>query len=305
MPAALVHFTFVKENTDPKDKYFMETALGGQGPDIFFFYGYSFSKRENKQEVSDFGTLLHHSDISEIYAKLAMYAQKSEQKEMLLAYLRGVLMHYILDRNLHPYIFYRSGIEVGDSKEEKQRFLVAHQYFESGFDYLYSKRHKTRQNPKKCVKIKESSLREISKMWFVVADEMNYDAIRQNTFELAYEDFRFANGFLYSPLKIKKLFFHWFKKNTSVDALSYPFTCKQAIKEDYLNENREVWKDCVTGETRTSKVDELVEKATKELKIIPILLKHPNPAAMKMFMDDIDHDGFKIGAEKKYFKSTN
>ena len=70
MPASLVHFTFIKENVNNKDKYFMETALGGQGPDVFFFYGYSFSKRENLKQVRNFGTYLHHTDISEIYLKV-------------------------------------------------------------------------------------------------------------------------------------------------------------------------------------------------------------------------------------------
>lgn len=305
MPAALTHYTFVKENVDNKSPYFMETCLGGQGPDIFFFYAYSFSKRENVKEVRDFGTLLHHSDFSEIYMNLIKYAKQSEQKEMLFAYLTGLFMHYVLDRNLHPYIFYRSGFVHDGSEKEKSRFMVAHQYFESGFDYLYSKRHKTLQNPKKCVKIPVSSLREISKMWSVAADLMNYDFIKQNTFELAYEDFRFANGFLYSPLKIKKFFFHLFKKNTSVDALSMPFTCKKAIKEDYLNENNSVWLDCVSGKKQNQSIDEMVQHACKYLPLIPKLLNANDPFVIKIFEDNFDHDGFKIGEEKKFFKTTN
>ena len=70
MPASLVHYTFIKENVNNEDKYYLETRLGGQGPDVFFFYGYSFSKRENRKQVNNFGTYLHHIDISHAYTKL-------------------------------------------------------------------------------------------------------------------------------------------------------------------------------------------------------------------------------------------
>ena len=301
MPASLVHFTFVKENVNNKDKYFMETALGGQGPDVFFFYGYSFSKRENKKVVRDFGTYLHHVDISEIYLKLIEYANKSQDKEILLAYVRGLLMHYILDRNVHPYIFYRSGFVGDGSAKDKSLNMLSHSYFESGLDNLYSKLHKTLQNPKNCVKIPNPSLVAIARMWYNLAKEINYEGIEPDTFMDCYDGMRFAMGFLNSPLKIKKFFFHLFKRNTLIDALSFPFTNKKAIKEDYLNTKKSEWKDCVTGESRHESVDELVANAVKETYQIDRLLNEPSIEKMKTFIHQIDHDGFKVNAEKKYF----
>ena len=301
MPASLVHFTFIKENIDNKDPYFKETALGGQGPDVFFFYGYSFSKRENVKLVRDFGTYLHHVDISEAYAKLIEYALKSEHKEMLLAYIRGVFMHYILDRNLHPYIFYRSGYVTDGTKEDAHRFMVAHQYFESGLDNLYSKLHKTLQNPQKCVKIPNPSLVEISKMWYYLSKEINYEGIKEDTFVDCYSDMYFAFGFLNSPLKIKKFFFHIFKRNTSIDALAFPFTTKQAVKEDFLNIQKNEWKDCVSGESRFESLDELVTTAQKECEKINVFFEKPKLSSIKSFVNNIDHDGFKVNSEKKYF----
>ena len=301
MPASLVHYTFIKENIDNKDKYFMETALGGQGPDVFFFYGYSFSIRENKKLVNNFGTYLHHIDISEAYSKMIEYANQSNDKELLLAYIRGVLMHYILDRNLHPYIFYRSGFEMKDEEKEYYRFLVQHQYFESGLDNLYSKLHKTRQNPKKCVKIPTQSLVAITRMYYWLAKELNYEGIEPDTFIDSYEDMRFALSFLYSPLKIKKLFFRLFKKNTVVDSLSLPLTTKQAKREDFLNFKKMEWKDCITGESRYESLDELVAKSKEETKQIDDLFANPSLKKMKAFVNEIDHDGFKINSKKKYF----
>ena len=301
MPASLVHFAFIKENIDNKDKYFMETALGGQGPDVFFFYGYSLSKRENKHPIRYFGTYLHHIDIAEVYFKLIDYANKSQDKEVLLAYIRGLLMHYILDRNVHPYIFYRSGFVSSGSKEDEFNNLLSHAYFESGLDKIYSTRHKTLQNPKKCVKIPNSSLVAITRMWYWIAKEMKYEGIEPDTFIDCYEDMRFALGALSSPLKIKKFFFHLIKRNTLVDALSFPFTNKKAIKEDYLNTSKREWKNCVTGDSRNESVDELVANAVAETREIDTLLNEPSSKKMKTFIHEIDHDGFKVGATKKYF----
>ena len=83
MPAILLHYTFVKENTN-NDKYFSLTALGGQGPDPFFFYGYDKKKeREHKKEIRHFGSYLHHIDIADAYNHMMEYASKSENKELL------------------------------------------------------------------------------------------------------------------------------------------------------------------------------------------------------------------------------
>ena len=283
----------------------METALGGQGPDVFFYCGYSFSKRENTKLVRDFGTYLHHIDISEIYFKLVDYTNKSKDKEILLPYVRGLLMHYVLDRNVHPYIFYRSGFVGDGSKKDEFNNLLSHAYFESGLDNLYSKLHKTLQNPKKCVKIPNSSLVAITRMWYWLSKEINYEGIAPDSFIDCYEDMRFAMGFLSSPLKIKKLFFHLFKRNTLIDALSFPFTNKKAIREDYLNTSKKEWKNCVTGESRRESVDELVANAVKETLEIDDLLNKPSLANMKKFIHGIDHDGFEVGANKKYFDKVS
>lgn len=303
MPASLVHYTFIKENVNNEDKYYLETRLGGQGPDVFFFYGYSFSKRENRKQVNNFGTYLHHIDISHAYTKLIEYANASEHKELLLAYIRGLFMHYVLDRNLHPYIFYRSGFVHDGTDKDIYRFYVQHQYFESGLDNLYSKLHKTLQNPRKCVKTPNSSLPIISKMFSWLAKELNYEGIEEDTFVDCYSDMCFAMNFLNSPLKIKKFFFHLFKKNTYIDSLSFPFNCKQAIKEDFLNTKKSMWKDCVTGKERRESLDELVLLSEKECERIDEFLSKPNEKEIKAFVNEIDHDGFKIGAEKKYFNN--
>ena len=83
--------------------------------------------------------------------------------------------------------------------------------------------------------------------------------------------------------------------------MSFPFTNKKAIKEDYLNTKKSEWKDCVTGESRHESVDELVANAVKETYQIDSLLNEPSIEKMKTFIHQIDHDGFKVNAEKKYF----
>ena len=47
MPAIATHYIFVNDLISKDDKYHDLISLAGQGPDPFFFYGFSFSKRHN------------------------------------------------------------------------------------------------------------------------------------------------------------------------------------------------------------------------------------------------------------------
>ena len=141
MPAFYTHYTFVEKNTEQKDKYARIRALGGQGPDVFFFYGYSLGKRENKSKIRDFGTYLHHTNISAAYNFLLEYANNQPEKKMLLAFVKGLFMHYVLDRNCHPYIFFRTGFPTSENptEQEKTKYMNYHVRFESILDTIYGK----------------------------------------------------------------------------------------------------------------------------------------------------------------------
>ena len=308
MPAFFTHNTFVQQNCNPKDKFAHIRALGGQGTDVFFFYGYSLAKREKKSQKRYFGTLIHHIDIADAYSFLLEYASKQEDSDMLYDYLKGLFMHYVMDRNCHPYIFYRTGfVTTPDStKQEKDKYMGYHVTFESILDTVYSKKYKTFKCHKKYVKCPNEQVKSVSKMFYELAKYLNYDDIDELTYYNAYKDLMFAESILYSPLGIKKFFIHLFAKNKTIDNMMSPSRIKPYAKYDVLNLAKEEWKNCVTGEVHNESFLELVENAKNELKQVDFIInksKNNNVRDdMKIFISNIDHDGFIVNSEKKYYK---
>lgn len=305
MPAFYTHFTFVKKNIDPKDKYAQILALGGQGPDVFFYYGYSLAKREKKSQKRYFGTFLHHTNISDAYSFLIEYACKQKDKDMLLAYIKGLFMHYIIDRNCHPYIFYRSGFSLNG--QENPKYVCNHALFESILDKVYSKNCNTLTAPAKYIRCSKDDVVSISKMFYKLARFLKYDSIDKDTFYEAYKDFVFAQKALYSPLGVKKFFIHnVFCKNSLIDCMCMPVNEKKYDSHDVLNLSHRVWRDCISGIERTESFLELVDNGVKEVAKIDTVLKkaakNPNVRDdIKKFVNNIDHDGFTVNKWKKHY----
>lgn len=306
MPAAFVHYTFVKENTNNKAPFHNIRIVGGEGPDVFLFYGYSLHKRKNVEDVRKFGTFLHHCNATEAFDFMVSYARNSEYSDMLLAYLRGVFMHYILDRDVHPYVFYRSGFPLTNEPFEQADGLINHQYFEGALDYLYAKKHKTLINPKWFIKLDKESGMRISRMYYQLAQFLGISSIEEDTFYLAYLDMRISLRFLFSRTGFKKIIFHRIFKNKTVDAMATPHNDKKFAKFDILNESHTVWRDCITNAPRQESIDDLISQAAFEARdITPIFLEDSDLERKKMigfFIKNIDHDGFAVG-EKKFFSA--
>jgi hypothetical protein len=72
--------------------------LGCQGPDIFYYYKFAV-----KTNPPNLGYLIHKSKTKEIFSEVFIYL-KSNNDIYLKSYIYGWIMHYVLDKNIHPYI---------------------------------------------------------------------------------------------------------------------------------------------------------------------------------------------------------
>lgn len=309
MPAFFTHNTFVQQNCDSKEEFANIRALGGQGTDVFFFYGHSLAKRENKSQKRYFGTLIHHINIADAYLFLLEYASKQNDKEMLYAYLKGLFMHYVMDRNCHPYIFYRTGFPISKdpSEEEKNKYMNYHVTFESILDTVYSKKYKLFRSHKRYIKCPDEQIKSVSKMFAELAKYLHYNYIDDLTYYNAYKDLLFTESILYSPYGIKKFFVHIFAKNKIIDNMMSPCRSKPYEKYDLLNLKHTEWKNCVSGEAYNESFPELVEKARQELKIVDSILEKGKDGSitredMINFINNIDHDGFVVDSKKIYYQ---
>ncbi|WP_256759849.1 zinc dependent phospholipase C family protein [Cohnella sp. WQ 127256] len=127
MPNIWTHIQFGKEvlSTIRLDKHMnneqWKTAfqLGCQGPD-FLFYDH-FLPWQASTLLNKLGSQMHNVHCGPFLLSLFSAVQNRSLKEPKAAYALGFLLHHVLDRNLHPFIFSRSGFK----KWHHQRFETA------------------------------------------------------------------------------------------------------------------------------------------------------------------------------------
>lgn len=96
------------------DNYKTVFQLGLQGPDIFFYHLPSQLKKNRP------GSVVHTRWTGEFLKCLIEAPElfwKEEERQIAQAYAAGFIGHYVLDTQMHPYVYYKTGI--GDELKEK------------------------------------------------------------------------------------------------------------------------------------------------------------------------------------------
>lgn len=93
--------------------------LGCQGPD-FLFYD-RFLPWQPTTELNKLGTLMHNVRCGPFLTSLFEEAGKRRADDPAVGYTIGFLLHHVLDRHLHPFVFSRSGFK----KWHHQRYETA------------------------------------------------------------------------------------------------------------------------------------------------------------------------------------
>lgn len=105
-------------------KYPRVFSMATSGPDFLFYYkALPFQDDKDAKPVHEIGNVIHKKLINQFYAKAIELIQlETENKEVLIAFLAGHLMHWSLDHKAHPFVFNRSGEIAGDTKYWHYRF---------------------------------------------------------------------------------------------------------------------------------------------------------------------------------------
>ncbi len=294
MPACLTHYTFASRFT-PEDErgYFDVIALGTQGSDPFFYYGIlPFWSGEDKKEMQEVGETVHHSEIGDHYFKMMEYALKSEKKEMLFAYLDAIWMHYCLDRNVHPYVFYRSGMD--ETGHLSGFYKFSHGKFEAILDVYVGKKYETFRKTSGTIKVKKDDLMEISRMWYQLHDV--FPVLTEDSFYRAAKAYKGVEGVLWSRSGAKRLLFRLVGKESLAYGMSYPKRYKRFDYVDILNESHKEWAHPVSGMKTSDSIEDLFNKANEDYKVVhEILLRGKKGEDVHQlfvdFVNKIDHDG--------------
>lgn len=305
MPAVIVHDSFALEFIPEEEKKYQAAVRAGtQGPDFFMAYGTNpLKKRADSDIIRPFGSHMHQISIFPTYWKLLQYAaeKEGEEKELLFAYIDGLLMHFSVDRSFHPYIFYRSGFD--ENGELHGKWGWAHGYFEAILDKVVGTKKGTFQRPDKAMgQMDIESAKLISKMWHACADY----PLKDDSFTLSYIDYNAVTKMMWSPHGGKRALISLFGKYSKPMAMIYPSS--KAVKKyeylDVMNEKHSLWKDPATLEESTESFDELWLKAKEAYESVHELLLRAKKGEdvgkeLEIWSLNRNHDGTPIGGKKK------
>lgn len=304
MPSTLTHYVFNKQLVKDK-KYEDIFLLGGQGADIFFFYGYNLLKRENKKEVRQFGYDLHALNPDKLYMEMLKYtfSKKGEEKEILLNFTRGFMYHYALDRKLHPYVFYNTGFPYTN-----KNYNVNHSNFESILDTLLMEEYGYKISTRKSLKAPRSQIKLCSEMIANIANEvLDVEVVKKDSYYKAWKDFRLVRLIIDSKWGVKKAIFNKLANKSPINTISQPNKVKDDDKYDYLNTKHNEWTVPSTGELVNDSVKDLINKAVLDTRIIDTIIYNYKDNVVTQrkitkFTDNINHDGRNLNNNMTYFK---
>ena len=96
--------------------------FGCQGPDFLFYHNYLPWKKD--KTMNQLGSSMHNLHcgpvLMDMLDRVAAQREPGSEGEQALVYTLGFVLHHVLDRNMHPYVFSRSGFR----KWDHQRFEV-------------------------------------------------------------------------------------------------------------------------------------------------------------------------------------
>lgn len=115
MPAYLTHriaAEMVEEKLVPiKPAHQKAFYLGSQGPDLLFFRNYQ-PWRSSKVSLN-LGIAMHHKNVREMFKHGFEFVRnyKGKDRAELVSYMAGMVVHYAIDKNAHPFVYKKAGTD--------------------------------------------------------------------------------------------------------------------------------------------------------------------------------------------------
>ncbi|UVI28681.1 zinc dependent phospholipase C family protein [Paenibacillus spongiae] len=240
--------------------------MGCQGPD-FLFYRH-FLPWQRDKTMNKLGSEMHNRHCGHVMMDLldavCGRSASSSAPDRAVVYTLGFLLHHILDRNMHPYVFSRSGFRKWD-----------HQRFEVIMDTLIARKllgiETWRTEVWREINIKAEKLPETVVDAFEQVTAVYYDdlapAVRREDWDASIRDMIHAQRLFHDPTGIRrKLTFG------QIEPLVYK---RELPPLDILNEAELPWLDPVDGkQAKTDSVWTLWDAAMEDgIRTVTAVLK--------------------------------
>lgn len=182
--------------------------LFAQNTDVLFFYNITNIKKG--KDIRNFGYRSQKIKTYDFFSTLINYIKYNNYQydPQVMAYLYGMLSHYVLDSTMHPYIIYKTGVY---NKEDKAtyKYNFLHNELETYFDnYLLAIRKGIKPYKFKCYKFcfnvdnYSKSLKEV--MDFTYKEIYGIDNFHRYYFKASRQMKFFYKIFRYDPIGIKR-----------------------------------------------------------------------------------------------------
>lgn len=306
MPALTTHKIFSEQVLNEidntlidKDTFFMFS----QSHDILFYY-----KGKDYKLYNALGKKAHHKQTQKYILNIIEYIKKNNIKDkQCLGYLCGIISHYYLDSTLHPYIFYKTGVD--RKTKETIKYKGQHNLFERTLDSIlyqrtYNKTYKecniTKEILPKVILNKELT----DLLNFTYSKTYNINNISSIIIK-SYNTMRlFHNLIVEDKYSVKYNIYKTIDKisnNKSKCLRSYSTSIK--LNQDILNLKNKTWYHPVTKDKHNESIIELIDIAKiNTIKTINKTLKYLNGSKIniKDIILDIDYStGILIKDNKK------
>ena len=311
MPAAITHYIFAKEAIEDlktplvflkNEEYKKVAYVGAQGPDPLFFAGMNpFVKRKNSKHINQIGSYLHDHKMATKFIDMIEFANRFDgnQKDVLYSYIFGAMLHYCLDRVAHPFIFYRSGFSLNGDKS--RNYEADHALYESYVDTMLQKNKGTNYKAKDVIKANKQLISLVSTMY------AHNEKLESDDFYNAWRDMKSCEVLLQDSCGFKRWLFRKLKmENTLQYGMIHPK--ENDLKLDFLNLNREMYKNPQSLEKSQHSFFELYNIALQDVKnIVKLVKKAYNKEDVEedmiSYCGDINYEGTLENSNMREFDS--
>ena len=243
--------------------------LGNQGPDpLFYAHIDPLLKRAH-----GLGSRMHREQPAELLVAMRRAVSHLDESDRNIgrAYALGFLCHYLLDRTVHPFVYYHehaicdAGVEGLDRDDRRE----VHAIIESEIDemLLFSKRQITVRdyNPgKQILRASDHVLDVISAMYVDVAEAVYGWDIPQNSFRASAKHMRSVQSrVFYSPRGLKREVLAKLERLTRRHSFLASMSHRDLEIDEcpYDNIEHAEWTNPLTEETSTASFQDLYDEA--------------------------------------------
>lgn len=297
MASTITHAYFIMDIYDKLDTSLKEFLIdqkellktSAQSMDTLFFY--NITKFNKGKRIRDFGEYFHDNDTYKFFETLINYIKYNGygSNPDVMAYLYGMLSHYVLDSNIHPFIVYKTG----------NKNPMLHPEVESYFD-TYLIRLKENILPYKfkcynfCFNVNRFSkeVKEVINFSF----KETYDINNMSKFYLkAIKDMKsFYRIFRYDPTGFKYKFYNFFDL---VQPKSYrrksPLSYHLKTSNNYYNLDHKTWYNptCKKIKDKKSIIDIYIYALNEALELIKNVNNYiyEDKGNIKDFLKDVSY----------------